>query len=68
MKTVTAGLASWKTTAIGAILAGLLVAQEALTGDVSISDPQIIVAIAIAVLGFLMRDADKSSQDSKIRP
>ena len=31
-------------------------------------DPQLWIAISIATLGFVLRDSDKSSQDSKIRP
>ena len=67
MKAITAGIASWKSTIAGAALAGLLVWQEMDKGGIEISDPQLWVAIAIAVLGFVTRDADKSSQDSSIR-
>ena len=67
MKTFTAGLASYKTTVVGALLAGLLVAQEALTRGVTLTDPQTLVAITIALLSFLMRDADVSSEESKLK-
>lgn len=50
---------SWKTTVVGAILAGLTVYKEFLDkGEVSTS--QIIVAVVIAVLGRLMADSSKT--------
>ena len=68
MKTLIAGLASWKSTLLGAVVAGLLVWQEHLKNGVTMDDPQLWIAIGIAALGFVLRDADVSSQDSKIRP
>lgn len=67
MKTLTAGLNSWKSTIAGLILAGLLVLQQQTGDGLQWDDPQLWVAVAIAVLGFLTRDADKSSQDAGIR-
>lgn len=50
---------SWKTTVVGAILAGLTVYKEFLDKGV-VSTSRIIVAVVIAVLGRLMADATKS--------
>jgi hypothetical protein len=51
---------SWKTSLVGAILAGLTVYQEYLkTG--SVSNSQIAIAVAIAILGRLMADATKEN-------
>lgn len=49
---------SWKTTVVGAILAGLTVYKDYLdTGSVSTS--QMLIAVVIAFLGRLMADASK---------
>jgi hypothetical protein len=54
-------LKNWKTTIAGAVLAGLLVMQEH-----DLSDWKAwVLPVAIAVLGFLARDADKSTEESK---
>ena len=52
---------NWKTTIAGAILAGLLAIQNE---DLTDWKAWILPA-AIAVLGFLARDADKSTEESK---
>ena len=61
-------IVSYKTTIVGLILAGLLIVQEALKDGISPTDPELWIAVAIAVLGIVARDGDKSSQDHKIRP
>lgn len=61
MKSAMTGFLSWKTTIIGALLAGLLVLQEAGQGDLSWSNPQTWVAVAIAILGFLSKDSDRGA-------
>jgi len=66
MQMTYAGLANWKTTIVGALLAALLIVQEGLDNGVQITDTQLWVAVGIAVLGFLARDANKSSRDSGI--
>lgn len=50
---------SWKTTIMGAILAGLTVYQEYLDKH-EVKPVTIAVAVAIAVLGFLMKDFDQT--------
>ena len=60
MKEVRAALWNWKTTIIGAVLAGLLVLQESIQNELAWSDPAVWVAVAIAILGFVAKDADKS--------
>lgn len=60
-----AEFASWKTTVCGGILAGL----EAYRAG-AFEDPadwrRWVVPVALAVFGFLVRDADKSSRRSGV--
>ena len=67
MKTILAGINSWKTTIIGCAIAALLIVQDALTTGVQLNDAELWVAVEIAVLGIVSRDADKSSQDAGVR-
>ena len=67
MKTILAGINSWKTTIIGCAIAALLIVQDALTTGVQLNDAELWVAVGIAVLGIVSRDADKSSQDAGVR-
>jgi hypothetical protein len=67
MKVVKAGFTSWKSTVVGALLGGLIYLQDGLANGLDFSDPKLGIGVAIAVLGFLSRDADKSSQDSGVR-
>lgn len=46
---------SWKTTLVGAILAGLMVLQEFLAKD-EVSTTKVLIAVTIAVLGRLAAD------------
>lgn len=58
-------LKNWQTTIAGALLAGLVAVQEASKGA-DLSDWQTwILPAAIAVLGFLARDAGRSTEDSR---
>lgn len=75
-RSLTAGAANWKTTTTG-IVTGLIVILTAvrawLDGDpATVPDAnaalQAAAGIALMVMGFFSRDADKSSQDSGIRP
>lgn len=59
MNAIKTGLWNWKTTIVGALLAGLLVLQEAAKGDLAWSDPEVWVAVAIAILGFVAKDFDR---------
>tara|TARA_R110000868_G_scaffold71431_1_gene209235 strand:+ start:1834 stop:2037 length:204 start_codon:yes stop_codon:yes gene_type:complete len=67
MKAIIAGFLNYKTTLIGLTLSILMIVQDKLDGGIQINDPRLWIAIAIAVFGFVSRDADKSSQDSKIK-
>lgn len=55
-------LANWKSTLIGAIYAAAVAAQE--TG---VDLPAWVLPTLIAAFAVVIRDADKSSQDSGIR-
>lgn len=46
---------SWKTTLVGAVLAGLMVLQEFLDKD-EVSTSKILIAVTIAILGRLAAD------------
>lgn len=61
-------LVSWKTTIVGWLLAGLLVLQQHLKDGISFSDPQLWIAVAIAVFAAVARDGNKSDQDQHLRP
>lgn len=50
---------SWKTTLVGAVLAGLTVLQGYLENH-EVKPITIIVAVVIAVLGYLMKDFDQT--------
>lgn len=74
---VAAGAASWKTTA-GGVLVGLVavvselfdmfgVVAEGYTDGV-VSWERVVFGLAAMGLGWFARDADKSSQDSGVRP
>ena len=67
MKTVKAGLKNWQTTVVGLLLAALVVLQRQMQGGMSFDDPNLWVAVGIAVLGFLMRDASVTSEQSGLK-
>ena len=68
MKTIKAGMKNWQTTLIGAVLAGAVALQSYLqNGDLAVTDPQVIVAVLIAVLSFVMRDASQTSEGSGLK-
>lgn len=67
MKTLSAGIRNYQTTIIGAVLSGAMVAQEHIDGDLTLTNPKTWIAVLIAVLGFLVRDASKSSEESNIK-
>lgn len=52
---------SWKTTIASALLAGLMIAQEAFKDGIQWNDPQLWVACSIAVIGFLAKDSDRGA-------
>lgn len=54
---------SWKTSLVGAILAGLTVYQGYLQNG-TVSNIEISIAVVIAILGRLMADASKASEPS----
>lgn len=56
---------SWKTTIAGALLAGLTVLGQVSDGQ-SLDDwRNWILPVSLAVIGFLARDADKSTEQSR---
>lgn len=56
---------NWKTTIAGALLAGLTVLGQVSDGQ-SLDDwRNWILPVALAVIGFLARDADKSTEQSR---
>lgn len=68
MKTLLAGIASYKTTVVGVLLTGLVIIQDLTTnGQISFADPQLWIAVSVGVLGFLTRDADTTSEESNLK-
>ena len=65
MKTITSGIKSWKTTAIGVALAVLIIMQE--QTDLANWQDWVFPAL-IAALGILSRDANKTSENSGVTP
>ncbi len=63
MKTITSGFRNWKTTIIGITLAVVLIMQK--SADLTNWQEWVFPSL-IAALGILMRDADKSSEQSGI--
>jgi hypothetical protein len=61
MKSAWTGFRSWKTTAVGAALAALMVIQQATGDGVQWADPALWVAVGIAILGFLSKDSDRGA-------
>jgi len=60
-----ANLKNWQTTLAGALLAALIAAQEASAGK-DLSDwKSWVLPASIALLGFLARDAGRSTEESK---
>ena len=62
---MTAQLKNWQTTICGALLAGLMVIAEKQQGSDLTDWREWIVPVAIAVIGFLARDAGRSTEQSK---
>ena len=60
-----AQLKNWQTTICGALLAGLMVIAEKQQGSDLTDWKEWIVPVAIAVIGFLARDAGRSTEQSK---
>ena len=58
-------LKNWKTTIAGAILAGVDVLAKVSSGETLDDWRNWILPVALAVIGFLSRDADKSTEESK---
>ena len=56
---------NWQTTLCGALLAGLMVIAEKQQGSDLTDWKEWIVPVAIAVIGFLARDAGRSTEQSK---
>lgn len=68
MNTVTAGLRNPLTTLIGVILAGLEMLKNYNDGELSFENWQSwIIPVLIAMLGFLARDVNKSSESTGIK-
>lgn len=56
---------NWKTTIAGSILAGLTVLGQVSDGQ-SLDDwRNWVLPVALAIIGFLARDADKSTEQSR---
>lgn len=55
---------NWQTTLVGALLAGAIAMQEAANGKDLADWRSWILPVSIAALGFLARDANKSTEDS----
>lgn len=58
-------LKNWQTTIAGALLAALIAAQEASAGKDLTDWKAWILPASIALLGFLSRDAGRSTEESK---
>jgi len=58
-------LKNWQTTLAGALLAALIAAQEASAGKDLADWHSWILPASIALLGFLSRDAGRSTEQSK---
>lgn len=56
---------NWKTTVAGALLAGLTALAELQSGADFGDWKAWIIPVGMAVIGFLARDADKSTEESK---
>ena len=59
-----AQLKNWQTTICGALLAGLMVIAENQQGSDLTDWTEWLVPVAIAVIGFLARDAGRSTEQS----
>ena len=60
-----ANLKNWQTTIAGALLAALIAAQEASAGKDLTDWKAWILPASITLLGFLARDAGRSTEQSK---
>lgn len=72
-KSITIGARSWKTTVVGVLLALAAVIQDVVSvlDDDALTNPdwnKTITLVAAAIALLLARDADKSDQDSGVRP
>ncbi len=71
MGAILSGIKNWKTTLAGVITGVLTLASDAICDALAITDPasreQVragIIAVGVAAMGLLMRDADKTSEES----